>query len=72
MNIVYAAEKSSIADLLGDYEKCAIQPDDIEVLRNPNETGSFYVGWRFKRYLLSPSGQIVPKRLAGPTKLSRK
>lgn len=59
MNIVYAAEKPSIAKLLGDYVKAGVAPDEIRVHENPNETGSFYIGWRLNRYVLSPSGRIV-------------
>lgn len=63
MEIVIAAEKPSIAKLLGDFIKCSIAPDDIEVRENPDETGSFFVGFRFDRYILSPSGEIVADEL---------
>jgi hypothetical protein len=62
MNIVYAAEKPSIAKVLGDYVKQDVRPEDIMVTENPDETGSFFVGWRFDRYVLSPSGQIACTR----------
>ncbi|MDH3420650.1 MAG: hypothetical protein OEQ25_12120 [Gammaproteobacteria bacterium] len=62
MDIIYAAERPSIANLIGDYVKQNVTPDEIEVTANPNETGSFYVGWQQERYVLSPSGQIESDR----------
>jgi len=59
MDIIYAAEKPSIAKVLEDYVKESVEPDEIRVRANPNETGSFLIGWRFRRYVLSPNGQIV-------------
>jgi hypothetical protein len=29
------------------------------VVENPSETGSFFVGWRLHRYMLSPGGEIA-------------
>lgn len=58
MNIVYAAEKPSIASLLSDYVKRPVRAEDIRVSENPNETGSFFVGFDLERYVVSPSGQI--------------
>ena len=58
MNIIYAAEKSSIAGLLSDHTKCAVGPDEIRVTENPDETGSFCIGWQFETYVLSPDGRI--------------
>jgi hypothetical protein len=63
MDIVYAAEKPSIAKLLGDHIKRRVRPDEIKVTENPDETGSFYVGWELQKYVLSPDGQIAPDRL---------
>ncbi len=59
MDIVYAAERPSIANLIEDHVRQRVTPDEIYVTENPNETGSFFVGWREKRYLLSPAGRIV-------------
>jgi hypothetical protein len=59
MDVIYAAEKTSIAELLGDYVNQDISPEEINVTENPSETGSFYVGWRFNRYVLSPAGEIA-------------
>lgn len=66
MNIIYAAEKLSIASLLSEYTHLRVQPADIQVMENPDETGSFFVGWDRNRYLLSPGGRIaaVKKREA--------
>jgi hypothetical protein len=59
MDIVYAAEKPSIAKLLGDYVRHDVEPEEINVTENPDQTGSFYVGWRLHCYVLSPSGEIA-------------
>ena len=59
MNIVYAAEKPSIAKLLSEHISESIGPNDIYVAENPDETGSFRIDWRFKRFVLSPSGAIA-------------
>jgi hypothetical protein len=58
MNIVYAAEKPSIANLLSEHIRESVGPDDIYVAENPDETGSFRIDWRFKRFVLSPGGEI--------------
>ena len=58
MNIVYAAERPSIANLIEDHVRQSVTPEEIQVTENPNETGSFYVDWRQERYVLSPAGQI--------------
>lgn len=67
MNIVYAAEALSIASLLSDYTHIAVRPDEIRVSENPDETGSFYVGWDTNRYVVSPDGRVssVRRREAG-------
>ena len=61
MNIVYAAEKPSIARLLSEHTKRRVTADEISVTENPNETGSFYIGFDLERYVLSPDGQISTK-----------
>lgn len=58
MNIVIAAEKPSIAKLLSEYVKRRVNPEEIKVSENPDETGSFFVGLQFERYVMSPSGEI--------------
>jgi hypothetical protein len=67
MNIVYAAEKPSIASLLSEYVNRPVNADDIRVSENPNETGSFFVGLDLERYVVSPSGEVCADtlRLAG-------
>ena len=59
MDIVYAAEKPSIAKLLGEHMKRRVAPEEIRVSENPDETGSFFIGWQFNRYVMSPGGQIA-------------
>ena len=58
MNIVYAAEKPSIAELLAEHLNVRIAPEEVRVSENPDETGSFYVGWQFARFVVSPDGLI--------------
>ena len=58
MDIVYAAEKPSIARLLGKHVKRYVRPEEIQVAENPDETGSFYIGFDLQRYVLSPDGKI--------------
>ena len=58
MDIVYAAEKPSIAKLLSEYTNRRVRPQDIMVTENFDETGSFFIGFRFDRYVLSPDGKI--------------
>jgi len=63
MEIVYAAEKPSIAKLLSRHIDQPVALDDIDVRENPNETGSFRIDWQFRRFLLSPAGEIVTDEL---------
>ena len=59
MDIVYAAEKPSIATLLSEHVNRRVQPDEIKISENPDETGSFFIGFDLEHYVLSPSGEIV-------------
>ena len=61
MDIVYAAEKSSIADVLSDRLSDRVASGEIEVHENPDETGSFLVKWRLNRYVVSPNGEVSPE-----------
>lgn len=58
MDIVYAAEKPSIAKLLGKHIKRQVRPDEINVFENPDETGSFYIGFQLGQYVMAPDGKI--------------
>lgn len=58
MDIVYAAEKSSIATLLGKHVERPVQPQEISVEESPDETGSFYIGFDLERFVLLPDGTI--------------
>jgi len=60
MDIVYAAEKPSIAKLLGEHMKRRVAPEEIRVAENPDETGSFYIGFQLDRFVMSPDGKISP------------
>ena len=63
MDIVIAAEKPSIAKLLSEHTRRRVVADEIEVIENPDETGSFYIGWQFERFVLSPDGRIEAETL---------
>ncbi|MCO4811276.1 MAG: hypothetical protein KC572_06715 [Gammaproteobacteria bacterium] len=63
MDIIYAAEKPSIAMLLSNHVKRRVRPEEIKVSENPDETGSFFIGFDFDQYVLSPSGEIAEDRL---------
>ena len=59
MNIVYAAEKPSIAGILSDYLNDTVRAQEIEIAANPDETGSFLIQWHLQRFVLSPCGQVA-------------
>ena len=63
MNIVIAAEKPSIATLLSEFVKRRVAADDIKVSENPDETGSFFVGYDLDRYVIAPNGEVHVDRL---------
>jgi hypothetical protein len=63
MDIVIAAEKPSIAKLLGEHIRRNIKPEEIKVSENPDETGSFYIGFDLDQYVLLPNGEIESNRL---------
>jgi len=62
MNIIYAAEKPSIAGILSDFLECPVDLCDVDVADNPEQTGSFLVSWRLKRFVLSPDGELCDDR----------
>ena len=64
MDIVIAAEKTSIAKLLSDHMRCRVGPDEIQVTENPDETGSFYIGFQLDCYVMSPNGEIGTNKLS--------
>ena len=66
MDIVYAAEKASIADVLSKRLRDRVAARDIRVRENPDETGSFLVDWRFNRYVVAPNGDVIEDRLDSP------
>jgi hypothetical protein len=66
MDVIYAAEKRTIAELLENHVNENVRPEDINVTENPSETGSFYIGWRLRRYVLSPAGEIAAARASRP------
>lgn len=63
MDIVYAAEKSSITRLFSERMKRRVRAEDLRITENPDETGSFYIGWQMDRYVMSPDGGITPDSL---------
>ena len=64
MDIVYAAEKPSIAKVLSEHIKRDVRPAEIQVDANPDETGSFFIRWRFDQFVMSPSGEVEANTLA--------
>ncbi len=63
MEIVYAAETPTIADLLAEHIETPVHPSEIRVLQNPDETGSYLINHRLGKYRLSPSGRIFRENL---------
>ena len=63
MDIVIAAEKPSIAKLFSEYLKRRVEARQIRVRENPDETGSFYIGFEFDQYRMSPNGEFELDRL---------
>lgn len=63
MDIVYAAEKPSIAKLLSEHMRRRVSPEEIRVTENPDETGSFYIGFQLDHYVMWPNGAIEPNSL---------
>ena len=61
MKVIYAAEKPSIAGVLADYLDECVEPADIDVAANPDETGSFLVRWHRAAFVVTPSGDVVPE-----------
>ena len=49
--------------LLSQYVRRQVRPEEIKVSENPDETGSFYIGFDLDHYVLSPSGEIAPDKL---------
>ena len=45
------------------FVKRHVNPDEIKVTENPDETGSFFVGLQCERFVLSPNGEIAADRL---------
>jgi hypothetical protein len=63
MDIVYAAEKPTIARVFSEYMNRSVAVEDIKVSENPDETGSFCIGFDLERYVMSPDGTIETDRL---------
>lgn len=58
MDIVYAAEKWSIADVLSAHLHDEVAAEELEIHENPCETGSFLLRWRMGRFVLAPNGEV--------------
>ncbi|MDJ0916614.1 MAG: hypothetical protein QNJ05_02545 [Woeseiaceae bacterium] len=63
MEIVYAAERDSIANLLSKHTQSRVNPEQIVVTEDPSETGSFYIGFDLERFKLTPSGELIEQTL---------
>ena len=62
MDIIYAAEKPSIAGILSEFLERPVDSREIDVADNPDLTGSFFVRIGFKRFVLSPDGALSDER----------
>jgi hypothetical protein len=58
MDIIYAAEKPSIASVLSDQLQHPVCADDIDVRANPGETGSFLIEWDLHNFVMAPNGEL--------------
>ena len=58
MNIIYAAEKPSIAKLFSQHMQRRVVAEDIQIAENPDETGSFLIGFDLEDYVMAPDGTI--------------
>ena len=59
MDIVYAAEKPSIASVLSDHISREVDEREIEVRTNPDETGSFLIQWNIHKFVMAPNGEVA-------------
>lgn len=62
MNIIYAAEKPSIAKLFSQHIQRRVNAEEIKVSENPDETGSFLIGFDLEKYVMAPDGTIEANR----------
>ena len=60
MEIIYAAEKLTIAEEVRKRLRLTIRPQDIEICEDPDQTGRFRVRSEHGRYLFTPGGQLLP------------
>ena len=58
MNIIYAAEKPSITKLFSQHIQRRVNAEEIKVSENPDETGSFLIGFDLEKYVMAPDGTI--------------
>lgn len=61
MDVVYAAEKPSIAGVLSEHLDLEVSAHDIDVAANPDETGSFLVRWEHEDFVVTPDGSVLPE-----------
>jgi hypothetical protein len=58
MDIIYAAEKPSIAKLFSEHMRRRVNAEEINISENPDETGSFFIGFDLDSYVMAPDGTI--------------